>query len=331
MKKLLLLSLLFVPCLLSAQEDGKYLAGAVPEEDGKVVFTKEVSNSALTKEQMYYSLHEWAKQFFGKEGRRLVYLDKDKGSIAAVGEEYIVFQNTVLSLDRTLMDYRVTIECRDHAATVRLTGIRYEYNVSYQKEPEKYVAEKWITDKYALNKKKDKLNRGNGKFRRKTVDFVNDMFQSIDATLGSVQPAAAATAAATVPAAQSMAPATVGGNTDVCQGMTAFDPEKIPSTLLDMLPESRMEVTAAEKEDLTERYAVWKGMGRMMGKNIASISISPESEVCKSIGDGGIYTISFRKGDSPEVWFMIQCIRQGETEEGGQKTIIGEILNVWIR
>lgn len=35
-----------------------------------------------------------------------------------------------------------------------MTGIRYEYNVSYQREPEKYTAEEWITDKFALNKKK---------------------------------------------------------------------------------------------------------------------------------------------------------------------------------
>lgn len=330
MKQLLLLSLLFVPCLLSAQGDGKYLAGAVPEEGGKVVFTKEVSNPALTKDMMYESMHAWAKQFFGEEGRRLVYLDKDKGSIAAVGEEYIVFQNTTLSLDRAMMDYRVTIECSDHAAIVKLSGIRYEYNVSYQREPEKYVAEKWITDKYALNKKKNKLNRGNGKFRRKTVDFAERMFQSIDAALGTQQPAATTTVT-TVPAAQSIAPATVGSNTDVCQGMTAFEADKVPSTLLDMLPESRMEVTPAEKEDQTELYASWKGMGKMFGKNTASISISTESEVYKAIGDGGIYTLSFRKEDSPEIWFMIQCIRQGETGEGQQKTVIGEVLNVWIR
>ena len=92
------------------------------------------------------------------------------------------------------MDYRVTIECEDNAAKIKLAGIRYEYNVSYQREPEKYTAEEWITDKYALNKKKDKLNRGNGKFRRKTVDFAENMFQSADAAFG-IQPAGTVTPA----------------------------------------------------------------------------------------------------------------------------------------
>ena len=155
--KQLLLFLLFIPSLLMAQEDQKYLAGAIPEEGGKVVFTKEINMPSLSKGQIYDIMYQWAEKFFSEEGRRLVYSDKDKGDIAAVGEEYLVFQSTALSLDRTLMDYRVTIECEDNAAKIKLAGIRYEYNVSYQREPEKYTAEEWITDKYALNKKKDKL------------------------------------------------------------------------------------------------------------------------------------------------------------------------------
>ena len=42
MKQLLLLTL-FIPALLWAQDDSKYLAGAVPVENGKVVFAKEIN------------------------------------------------------------------------------------------------------------------------------------------------------------------------------------------------------------------------------------------------------------------------------------------------
>lgn len=340
--KQLLLFFLFIPSLLIAQEDQKYLAGAVPEDGGKVVFSKEISLPSLSKGQIYDVMYQWAEKFFSEEGRRLVYSDKDKGDIAAVGEEYLVFQSTALSLDRSLMNYRVTIECENNAANIKLTGIRYEYNVSYQREPEKYMAEEWITDKYALNKKKDKLNRGNGKFRRKTVDFAEEMFQSASAAFG-IQPAGVVTPAyAVVPAqqqpaqqvtvpAQQITPAQISNNTDVCQGLSAFEPDKIPSTLLEMLPESKMQVTPGENEDMVERYATWKEIGKMFGKNIASISISPESQVYKAIKDNDIYTISFTKKDDTETWFMIQCIKQGESTEGQQKIVIGEILNVWIR
>ena len=336
--KHLLLFLLFIPSLLMAQEDQKYLAGAVTEDGGKVVFTKKISIPSLSKDQIYDIMYSWALKYFSEDGRRLVYSDKEKGDIAAVGEEYLVFQNTALSLDRTLINYRVTIECENNAATIKLSGIRYEYNVSYQRDPEKYIAEEWITDKFALNKKKDKLNRGNGKFRRKTIDFVDDMFKSADASF-DIQPAGVTTPAyvvATPPQqqvtpAQQIVKAPVSNNTEVCQGLTAFEPDKVPSTLLNMLPGSKMQVTPGNNESLIEHYATWKEMGKMFGKNIASISISPDSEVYKAIKENDFYTISFTKENDPETWFMIQCIKQGESTEGTQKIIIGEILSVWIR
>jgi len=39
-----------------------------------------------------------------------------------------------------------------------------------------YKAEEWITDQYGLNKKKTKLARVSGKFRRKTIDRVDYLF-----------------------------------------------------------------------------------------------------------------------------------------------------------
>ena len=40
-------------------------------------------------------------------------------------------------------------------------------------------ADEWITDKYALNKKKTKLLKGSGKFRRKTIDRKDNIFGKI--------------------------------------------------------------------------------------------------------------------------------------------------------
>lgn len=82
-----------------------------------------------------------------------------------------------------------------------------------------------------------------------------------------------------------------------------------------------MQVTPGDNDKLVEHYATWKEMGKMFGKNIASISISPDSEVYKAVKDNDFYTISFSKKDDPETWFMIQCIKQGESTEGTQKII----------
>ena len=43
----------------------------------------------------------------------------------------------------------------------------------------KEKAEDWITDKHALNKKQTKLSPLSGKFRRKTIDRKDNIFQRV--------------------------------------------------------------------------------------------------------------------------------------------------------
>ena len=327
MKQLLLLAL-FIPTLLWAQDDSKYLAGAVPLENGKVVFAKEINAPSFSKDEVYDRMLDWANGFFSEDNNRVAYSDKAQGDIAAIGQTNLVFQSTALSLDRAEMNYRVTMECEDGKCIMKMAGIRYEYNVSYQREPEKYTAEEWITDKYCLNKNKTKLNRGNGKFRKKTIDFIDEMFASASAALGVQATANIAPAASVVPA-RTVTPAP---QVPAKEGYVAFAADKIPSTLLQILPESDMQVASAGKPDTKETSAEWKGTGNMFGKSIASIVISKDSPVYKEIGDNGTYSLSFfKKGENGDPWLVIDCRKQGETAEGQQITIIGEIINVWMK
>lgn len=331
MKRLLFLALFF-PTLIWAQDNSKYLAGAVTEDDGKVVFTEEINVPALSSTQIFNTMLDWADKYFTKDDSRVVYSDPQKGDIAAVGKEYLVFQSTALSLDRTMISYKVTIKCENQKCILKVNGIRYEYNVSYQREPEKYIAEEWITDKYALNKNKTKLNRGNGKFRTKTIDFVDAIFKEASAALG-IQAVQAVPAVQAQQAAPAQVPAAVlTPAIPAKEGYIAFAADKVPSTLLQMLPESNMEVTQSAKSSRKETGATWKGTGNMFGKSIASISISADSPVHKEIGDNGMYSLSFfKKGESGDAWLIIDCRKQGETADGQQMTIIGEILNVWMK
>lgn len=336
MKQLLLLTL-FIPTLLWAEDDSRYLAGAVPEENGKVVFTKEINAPSFSKDEVYGRMLDWADGFFKEEGNRVVYSDREKGDIAAVGQVYLVFQSTALSLDRSEMNYRVTLECENQRCLVKVAGIRYEYNVSYQREPEKYAAEEWITDKYCLNKNKTKLNRGNGKFRRKTIDFVDDLFASASSALGVVETGGRVSAPEgnrvstpeNVKPVQAAAPKVP---VEAREGYVAFAADKVPATLLQMLPESEMEVASSGKPETKDAAAEWKGTGNMFGKSIASIAISKDSPVYKQIGDNEAYSLSFfKKGESETPWLIIDCRKQGETAEGEQITVIGEIMNVWMK
>jgi colicin import membrane protein len=64
---------------------------------------------------------------------------------------------------------------------VLLNRISYDY--SSQGKEESYKAESWITDKYTVNKKRTRLFPITGKFRRKTIDRKNEIFERITATV----------------------------------------------------------------------------------------------------------------------------------------------------
>lgn len=354
MKRLVWL-LLFIPVFLSAQEDNQYLEGAVPVENGKVVFSKTLSLADYSQDQAYDLMLAWANQHFNNPDNRVVYANREKGEIACIGKEYLVFSSTALSLDRTRVSYRLTIECQDQSCRLCLTGIQYEYDVSYQQEPEKYRAEEWITDKYALNKAKTKLNRISGKFRRETVKLADRTFQSVVSILGEQMTASNATAAAPVVAGQTVAsipaatltpaiPASSQGaassqpvaslssaSASQMKGYVLFEVDKIPATLLDMLPGQSLTITTVKAPTATETAATWKGIGYLFGKKIASVGLQAGSLFDQSTGINDTYRIAFSKSQGETPWMIIECSKQGETPEGAQKAIIGEILHVWIR
>lgn len=165
---------LCLPGMLYAQrDDSKYLSGAVPEVDGKVVFTKEFSIPGMSKDTIFNRMSRWmdARLAKNENNSRVVFSDKEKGQIVGTGDEWIVFSSSALSLDRTKILYQLVVSCLPEKCTLEVEKIRF----NYREGKEKYTAEEWITDKYALNKDHTKLVRGLAKWRRKTVDFVDDL------------------------------------------------------------------------------------------------------------------------------------------------------------
>lgn len=320
--------LALLPFFLSAQEDKKYLEGAVPVEEGKVVFSRVFDAPSMNRQEVYETALQWANNRFDKteseaESARVVFQNPSEGEIAAIGKEYIVFSSTFLSLDRALMSYQVLIYCEDNACQIKLTNIRYEYNVAYQREPEKYIAEEWITDKYAL--RKGKLNRITGKFRRGTVDFADSLFASAAKAFGQ-QPAPAKRVQTvtpdTVPAAK-LLPAMKGP-----EGFTRMEAGNIPTTLQRLLPASVLVIKMADN-NISEKGAEWKGFGNLLGKQIASVAVPAEGNFGKYVKTGEVYTLQFASDGA--VWMIIECSKQGETAEGDKLTVIGEVLNVWVK
>ena len=127
----------------------------------------------MSQDEIYERLLGWmdARLKENENTSRVVFSDKEKGQIVGIGDEWIVFSSTALSLDRTKILYQLTVTCQPEKSVLEVEKIRF----NYREGKEKYTAEEWIVDKYALNKAKTKLVRGLAKWRRKTVDFVDDL------------------------------------------------------------------------------------------------------------------------------------------------------------
>lgn len=201
MKKYLIAILLALPLVVSAQDntwerievepvekdnpDAKYLAeNAVPMVDGKVVFQTVIKAPGKSADQIYEilkaQLEKMVKEPNQFDNSIVAIHDSVKHELAAVFHEWLVFKSTALSLDRTEFNFQMHVLCTNEQAEVSIMRISYDYDVD--RKPIHYSAEEWISDKYAVNKKRTKLYPISGKFRRKTIDrkdFIFNKFNSL--------------------------------------------------------------------------------------------------------------------------------------------------------
>lgn len=165
--------------------DAKYLVeGIVPVVDGKVCFETTIKAPGKSADEIYQillkQLEKMVKEPNQLENSLVAIKDSVKHEIGAVFHEWLVFKSVSLSLDQTQFNYQILVYCRDGEADVKLTRISYDYDVN--RKPQHYTAEEWITDKYCVNKKHTKLYPISGKFRRKTIDrkdFIFNKFNSL--------------------------------------------------------------------------------------------------------------------------------------------------------
>ena len=171
--------------------DQKYIQeGAIPEIDGKVVFTDTIYVNGKSKLQLYSALHNFLQDMTTEEGQfigksNVVITDSIKGLLAARYSEWLIFSDKSLALDRTQFNYQIITECKDGMVLITMNRISYDYEID--RGGNHYSAEEWITDKNGLNKSKTKLSRISGKFRRKTIDRKDYLFKTIKELLTEKQ------------------------------------------------------------------------------------------------------------------------------------------------
>lgn len=317
MKKILFLLLLCLPLVAQAQTDPKYLAGAITMDDGKVSFKNEIQAPSLTQEQMYETMLDWANERFHPEGKfnaRVLYTDKEKGSIAVAGEEYIVFTSSALSLDRTRIYYQLFINCAAGKVDVEMTRIRYWYDEA-RDGGEKYSAEEWITDDMALNKSKTKLAPICGKFRKGTINLKDELFTSIQNTLGNKVLGGTQTASTTpgITVTQPTPAASVAPAEPVAPTSASGIEEQIKAA-------TRITITAGNDEQFEIGKECWGGFGQLFSKKVAFCLLDTQKTMGNMLmAESQTYKISFYQAGQSEPSVVISCKKLTQQNLSGEE------------
>ena len=298
--------------LLADDDDSKYLAGAVPEEDGKVVFAKEIDLPGSDQNSVFDQALNWldARAKENNNGSRIVFSDKGKGQIVAYVEEYLVFTNNALSLDRSLLNYNLVVLCKPGKCEMQIERIRFNY------ENKKLTAEEMIADKIALNKAKTEIYRGYKKFRINAVDYVGNFFKSVNSAFGvkegsakqeivavqslqtpqsqvvvQASEAPVATQATVMPVAVQSTPQ--AETRSPLLGYKQLTPDKIPGNIIKMLNEDWMIITAGTDEKFNMMTAGWGGIGMLYSKPVAICFINPLNYTYQFMEKNDTYTFTF--------------------------------------
>ena len=167
------------------KEDPKYLAGAIQlNANGKVEFVLDTQASGKSADKIYNIVFQYMSKLIKNEqniNSRIALVNrnnKNEQIIACIMDEWFVFNQSFISLDRSETRYQLVATISDNHLHLSMTRIVFNYEEGRStgfKEP----AEKVITDKYALTKKKNDLAKIYGKFRRGTIDRKNQIFNDL--------------------------------------------------------------------------------------------------------------------------------------------------------
>ncbi|MBO7114822.1 MAG: DUF4468 domain-containing protein [Bacteroidaceae bacterium] len=197
MKKILLtIAALLVTALSFAKVadelNPKYGKGAVPQdENGAVYFDNTIDiPQNMNTDQCYSMMLSWAKGRFAMpyaQAGRILNEDAETHRFIFHVDQTIVFKNTAFVVDQSRITYNFSVVVKDGKINMKMTDIKYRYEEGREGGAKIFTAEDWITDKEAYNSKGTKFLKSTGKFRVKTIDLKDLIFQSaFDAITGNL-------------------------------------------------------------------------------------------------------------------------------------------------
>ncbi len=186
MKKVLLSFLLLIAIGTVAEgkkDDSKYLAGAVPEVNGTITFVKSFTVPGKSAQEVCKTMQQFVNGLvegsISAPGNYARIMEENSDSTVARVCEWLVFTKKAFNLDRARFRYQIKVNTTGQRVTLTVSNLSYYYNEDMETQNGTIIkAEEWISDKEALNKSKTKLYPKSGKFRRKTIDRMEELFDA---------------------------------------------------------------------------------------------------------------------------------------------------------
>lgn len=166
--------------------DPAYLKNSVPTDNNGIVTFKKEINTKNNKSVVFNNATQYIKQLINDSeiqdnSSRITSIDENNGEIIARISENLYFERRKWCTDVTRFNYQIIAKCQDNKLDITIWQISYQYGEGISAF--NYKAEEWITDKYALNKKQNKLLKNVGKFRIFTIKRVKDILSGFESAL----------------------------------------------------------------------------------------------------------------------------------------------------
>ena len=165
-----------------AKVDPKYLEGAITTNaEGKIEFILDTDCNGKSAQQIYDIVLKYMTSLTQGDqniSSRVALVNPQEHIIANTMDEWLVFNQSFISLDRTEFKYQLVAKISDNHLHLTIGRINYDYEKG-RSTGFKDAAENVISDKVALTKKKNDLAKIFGKFRRLTIDRKDQIFKEI--------------------------------------------------------------------------------------------------------------------------------------------------------
>lgn len=334
------LLLLATGSVFAQEANDKYLAGAVPEVDGRVVFAELIHLPNASKAAIFEQAEKWIENRYNSKVSRVLYKDLEAGMLVAFGSDTLVFKESFLSLDRAIMTYQLKLQVKDGECGIELEKVNYAYGQS-----EKFTAEEMISDKVALNKSKTKVIKGLQKWRYKTVDHVDALFNSLATSLAVLSPQAQPIQApiVTAPKREKVIPMTP------ISTIAESSIIELPADILKNMDSNRIVVSTIKDNQQIDVAIESIQLGKVFGETTVSLLVAYGSELYTALETSTHYTIRiYTDNEMNNAKFTISCskiISQSITPESItdsnlrtslgvnalQKLYIGRVMDLQIK